>query len=342
MTYEQVLNAPLDALQEAALRWKEAADCLGQQQDAYRDSVLVHTRESGWQGKDADAAQEFMAKVSGELREGTLEARSIQGILTDCHGGITEARKELLRLSEAEAPRLGLVVGPGGKVTAPALDQAEKDDHDRSWGWGGDPVPSESEMKLRQQIDHDRQELERAVINTRARAHEADRAAAWALRQDTGPSDLEFRPGGYADMRAAKSGQGEDEYRQSSDYISKNDYYFKVPERNVSVSYDIYSNIHYGYVGKAAGLSEFELMNGANGGLSSTGTNDEGDDMSMKLGMQLYDKYGPNMTKEQMDAAVLQLVDEMEAKRQADAKYLAEHPDEHRDNVITQVRPWPN
>ncbi|MEU6234646.1 polymorphic toxin type 44 domain-containing protein [Kitasatospora sp. NPDC047058] len=378
LTYEQVLAAPLADLKEAADQWSKAARAIGEQQGNYRDQVIVPTR-AHWSGADADAAQDFMGKVSKELYDAMTEADAIHGVLVDAHTAISAARTELLRLAEQEAPRLNLVVGAGGKVMA-AQCVAEPD--------------PDQEARDKKNIE----EMERAIVNARAAAHEADRAAAWALGRNTGGSDREFNPGGYDTLDKAEAGLGEAHFTDASDYIfgemktnidssqvaairenmeqsespwaiinpipgsmagpravglaiwyeqvksggpwdhkpilekrydlqSRNDFYFKVPDRDVEVSYDIYSNIHYGYVGRAAGISRLELVEAANAGTGGTGTNDPGDDMSMKIGMDLYEKYGPNMTKEQMDAAVLQLIDEMEAKRRAG------------DASITQVRP---
>ncbi|WP_329494156.1 polymorphic toxin type 44 domain-containing protein [Kitasatospora herbaricolor] len=388
LSYEQVLAAPLEELAEAAAKWQAAIKPLGEQQDAYRDRVIVPVRDSDWQGADADAAKPFMDKVSKELRDATKEAEAIHGVLVDAHREIDIARLDLRRLTDVEAPKMGRTVGPGGEVKP--LRPVDPDDPD-TWGPHLDFFQA-----LAWEEDVSKQ-LSKAIINARARAHEADRAAAWALWQDTGADDMEFNPGGYANVSAAKGGLGESKFRESSDFIfaemktnsaspkvaeirglvkgsegplavispvagvgsrgtglalwyeqvktggpwdhkpqlekkfdlqSNNDFYFKVPGREVSVSDDIYSNIHYGYVGRAAGISRPELMQGANGGIASTGTNDPGDDMSMKVGMDLYEKYGDRMTKEQMDAAILKLVDDMEARRRAG------------DTTMTQVRPW--
>lgn len=378
LTYEQVLAAPLAQLKEAADQWSKAAREIGEQQGKYRDQVIRPTAEN-WSGKDADAAQNFMGKVSKELYDAMTEADAIHGVLIEAHAAISAARTELLRLAEQEAPRLNLLVVTGGKVI-PAQSLVN---------------PSE---ERKAQDKQNIEAMEKAIVNTRAAAHEADRAAAWALRQNTGPSTNEFNPGTYDHLDEAKAGLGEDHFRDSSNFIygemmtninsaqakaiksnidqsespwavfnpipgsvagpravalgiwyeqvksggpwdhkpilekrydlqSSNDFYFKVPDRDVEVSYDIYSNIHYGYVGRSSGISRFELIEAANAGTGGTGTNDAGDDMSMKIGMDLYERYGPNMTKEQMDAAIVQLVDEMEAKRRAG------------DTSITQVRP---
>ncbi len=91
------------------------------------------------------------------------------------------------------------------------------------------------------------------------------------------------------------------------------DFYFKDPSQDRAVSYDIYSNIHYGYVGRASGFDTPTLISFANLGDGVTGTNDSGDDISMNIGAALYDKYGSNMTQEQFHTGVQEAMQQMEA-----------------------------
>ncbi|MFD3706461.1 polymorphic toxin type 44 domain-containing protein [Nocardia sp. NPDC058658] len=91
------------------------------------------------------------------------------------------------------------------------------------------------------------------------------------------------------------------------------DFYFKDPSQDKAVSYDIYSNIHYGYVGRASGFDTDTLISFANLGDGVTGTNDSGDDISMNIGAALYDKYGANMTQAQLHAGVQEAMQQMEA-----------------------------
>ncbi|MGQ4600377.1 polymorphic toxin type 44 domain-containing protein [Nocardia sp. R6R-6] len=94
---------------------------------------------------------------------------------------------------------------------------------------------------------------------------------------------------------------------------SENDYYFKDPSQDRAVFYDIYSNIHYGYVGRAAGFSEENLIAAANLGTGATGVNDAGDDITMRIGSQLYEKYGSNLTQAQLHEGIEQAMREMDS-----------------------------
>jgi Bacterial toxin 44 len=92
---------------------------------------------------------------------------------------------------------------------------------------------------------------------------------------------------------------------------TKNDFDFKDPDKNRAVSYDLWSNIHYGYVGRAHGISWTELDKGHQLG-SVTGNTDQGDVTSVREGMRLYEKYGPNMTREQFQSEIPGIIDKME------------------------------
>ncbi len=91
------------------------------------------------------------------------------------------------------------------------------------------------------------------------------------------------------------------------------DYYFKQPGTNREVFYDIYSNVHYGYVGRAAGFDADTLIKGASlGETVLTGDDDQGDQITMRVGIDLYDKYGANLTEEQLRQGINDAMDQME------------------------------
>ncbi|QTI71456.1 polymorphic toxin type 44 domain-containing protein [Gordonia polyisoprenivorans] len=71
--------------------------------------------------------------------------------------------------------------------------------------------------------------------------------------------------------------------------------------------------MYCGYVGGAAGLTRDRLYAGANLNEKATGVSDAGDDMSMKLGMDLWDTYGADLTYPEFYGAVIQLVNNMAA-----------------------------
>ncbi|MET9293862.1 polymorphic toxin type 44 domain-containing protein [Streptomyces sp. NPDC003077] len=104
------------------------------------------------------------------------------------------------------------------------------------------------------------------------------------------------------------------------DLKKSDDFYFKQPNSQKEVFYDIYSNIHYGYVGRAAGFDQKTLIEGASVGESMfTGDDDEGDQITMRVGMELYDKYGENMTQEQLHQGIQDAMTRME-KAKAEGK----------------------
>src|SRR5262249_3013929 len=79
-------------------------------------------------------------------------------------------------------------------------------------------------------------------------------------------------------MWAAKGAPGQDwdhkpKLQQRFGLKTKDDFFFQQPGTDRQVYYDIYSNLHYGYVGRAAGLDTKTLIQGASLG-ELTGIND--------------------------------------------------------------------
>ncbi|MBF6332154.1 polymorphic toxin type 44 domain-containing protein [Nocardia transvalensis] len=89
------------------------------------------------------------------------------------------------------------------------------------------------------------------------------------------------------------------------------DRYFQQPGTNRRVLFDIYSNMHYGYVGRAAGIDSETLIKAASIGEKGTGKDDAGDQITMRAGMELYEKYGSGMTEEQFRQAARATVDKL-------------------------------
>jgi DDE superfamily endonuclease/Bacterial toxin 44 len=92
--------------------------------------------------------------------------------------------------------------------------------------------------------------------------------------------------------------------------VRPKDFYTAIPGTKKQVYYDIWSNIHYGFVGRAAGFSRDALIKGSHSPLA--GKTDEGDDFTVDLGVDLYEKYGSGgMTGENLDQAVRGNLDTM-------------------------------
>lgn len=107
------------------------------------------------------------------------------------------------------------------------------------------------------------------------------------------------------------------------DLTTEDDFYFKEPGQKRAVYYDIYSNVHYGYVGRAAGIDRDTLIAGASLGEGAiTGGDDAGDQITMRIGMDLYDRYGDDMTREQLNRGIAKAMDEMQEAKVVQTKWV--------------------
>lgn len=69
--------------------------------------------------------------------------------------------------------------------------------------------------------------------------------------------------------------------------------------------YDIWSNIHYGFVGSAAGFDADTLHKYAESGGPGAGKTDDGDKLSLQIGIDLWNKYRLNLTKSDVISEIL-------------------------------------
>ena len=69
--------------------------------------------------------------------------------------------------------------------------------------------------------------------------------------------------------------------------------------------YDIWSNIHYGYVGTKCGIDEETLQRGAASGFPGAGDNDGGDMISIKIGIELWKSFGVSVSCESIRKAII-------------------------------------
>ncbi|GIG71382.1 polymorphic toxin type 44 domain-containing protein [Phytomonospora endophytica] len=79
--------------------------------------------------------------------------------------------------------------------------------------------------------------------------------------------------------------------------------YVNVPGTDYQVRYDLWSNIHYGYVGSAAGFGASTLIEGAS--LPGAGRSESADDFAMQMGIDLWNEYGDDMTEADLEAFIV-------------------------------------
>ena len=93
-------------------------------------------------------------------------------------------------------------------------------------------------------------------------------------------------------------------------YQEQQDYYFPIEgDQEYEYYYDIWSNIHFGYVGTAAGFDAETLQAGA-AVPGIAGTNDAYDVLSIQIGIDLWNQYELDLTVEQLRDAILAHRDE--------------------------------
>lgn len=110
-----------------------------------------------------------------------------------------------------------------------------------------------------------------------------------------------------------RSGAKWDHKKQLRDLLSlrPGDWHFPIAgDADHEYYYDIWSNIHYGYVGSAAGFSDIELQAGAALG-GAAGTNDDIDVETVQIGIDLWQRYGVNLTEDQLRKEILARRDKM-------------------------------
>lgn len=94
--------------------------------------------------------------------------------------------------------------------------------------------------------------------------------------------------------------------------------------------FDIWSNIHYGYVGTAVGFNESTLIGGANAGeIFGAGGNDPIDDAMAKIGIRMWQRYGADIGEHQIASEVVSrknwLLDVQESKTYVNARGSFRH-----------------
>lgn len=118
---------------------------------------------------------------------------------------------------------------------------------------------------------------------------EASKAAAYTLWA------AEVRPGGEWDHK-----------QRILDRTAGTNTFTPLPGGNGNIRYDVWSNIHYGYVGVEAGFTPGELRGGADAAdLVGQDRKDPGDDVAVRIGIELRQQYPPDQLRpEYIDQAI--------------------------------------
>ncbi|GHJ98137.1 hypothetical protein SNE510_76560 [Streptomyces sp. NE5-10] len=117
LTFEDVVNAPVAKLKQAADDWSEMAAKLKTLATDAREGMKAKTDKAQWQGVNSDVTRPFVAKTAKEFEDAEAQAKGIQLLLADAHASFLAARDSLVRIRDEEGPAAGVHVDAKGKVT---------------------------------------------------------------------------------------------------------------------------------------------------------------------------------------------------------------------------------
>ncbi|MER6318473.1 hypothetical protein ABT237_32595 [Streptomyces sp. NPDC001581] len=117
LTYENVMNAPLDKLQTAVTDWTAMAGKLDEMAEAARTGMKAKADKADWSGVTAGVARGFVGKTAKEFEDAAKAAKGMHRVLADAHATFKASQDELKKLA-AEAPAAGFRIDATGRVSA--------------------------------------------------------------------------------------------------------------------------------------------------------------------------------------------------------------------------------
>ncbi|MER5733648.1 hypothetical protein ABT084_35835 [Streptomyces sp. NPDC002138] len=127
LTFENVMNAPLEQLQTAVQDWGAMATKLAELAETARTGMRAKSDKADWKGANADVTKPFVAKTAKEFDDAAKEAKGVHLVLTDGHATFKAARDQLKKIVDVDAPAAGFQVDATGRVTpVPIADAKER------------------------------------------------------------------------------------------------------------------------------------------------------------------------------------------------------------------------
>ncbi|MFJ2587738.1 DUF6571 family protein [Streptomyces sp. NPDC087538] len=117
LTFDDVVNAPVGKLKEAADDWSEMVTKLGKLADDARQGMKAKSDKARWQGVNSDVTKPFIAKTAKEFEDAEAQAQGIKLLFADAHTSFKTAKDALVRIRDEEGPAAGIHVDAKGKVT---------------------------------------------------------------------------------------------------------------------------------------------------------------------------------------------------------------------------------
>ncbi|MBW5486329.1 hypothetical protein [Streptomyces bambusae] len=172
LTFDNVMNAPLDKLNTAVQDWGAMVTKLEELAESARTGMKARSDKADWSGVNADVTKPFVDKTAKEFDDAAKEAKGVHQLLTDGHSTIKAAKDRLKKIVDEEAPAAGFRVDAAGKVTAVPMDPKTE--------YAAKHDPDYQEWKRKQEADRKawQAQIDRLVED----CQDADDSLARALR----------------------------------------------------------------------------------------------------------------------------------------------------------------
>ncbi|MFD3697219.1 hypothetical protein ACFWUZ_13890 [Streptomyces sp. NPDC058646] len=118
LTYENVINAPVDKLQTAVTDWKAMVDKLDELAEVARNGMKAKADKAQWSGVTAGVGREFVTKTAKEFDDAAKEAKGVHQALTEGLAVFKSSKEQLKKIAGEEAPAAGFQVDASGRVSA--------------------------------------------------------------------------------------------------------------------------------------------------------------------------------------------------------------------------------
>lgn len=127
LSYENVINAPVDKLQTAATDWQAMVGKLDELTEAARNGMKAKSDKAQWSGVTAGVGRAFVDKTAKEFEDAAKEAKGIHKALTEGLAVFKSSKEQLKKIATEEAPAAGFQVDAAGRVTAlPLKTEADR------------------------------------------------------------------------------------------------------------------------------------------------------------------------------------------------------------------------
>ncbi|MBD0418125.1 hypothetical protein H0H10_02895 [Streptomyces sp. TRM S81-3] len=118
LKYEDIIDAPVAKLKDAADDWSEMAGKLDKLATDAADGMKAKADKAAWEGVNAGVTKTFIGKTAKEFADAAAEAKGVKLILEEGYAAIKKAKDDLVNIRDHEGPAAGIRVDGKGKVTA--------------------------------------------------------------------------------------------------------------------------------------------------------------------------------------------------------------------------------